>query len=87
MDRFAAYHHDVAYFKIDKMDISTDEKVKLKNEADDQMVKRLEQYNPDGVIERAVKFFVIKILQIKSKLGLGFKDNPVSKGNGRDYFK
>ena len=38
------------------------------------MIARLENYTPNGIMERCIKFAVIKVLQAKIKFGLGLND-------------
>ena len=65
-----AYIHDVKYYKAEHSGLSSDEIVKLKNEADRFMIDNLETYEPQNIYERVVKFFVIKILKVKAHFGM-----------------
>ena len=38
------------------------------------MIARLENYTPNGIMERFIKFAVIKVLQAKIKFGMGLND-------------
>ena len=38
------------------------------------MIAKLENYTPNGLMEKFIKFAVIKILQAKVKFGLGLDD-------------
>ena len=66
----AAYHHDCDYYRAENSDLSSDEFLKLKNIADERMIARLENYTPNGLMERFIKFPVIKVLHAKIKFGM-----------------
>ena len=38
------------------------------------MIARLENYTPNGIMEKFIKFEVIKILQAKAKFGMGLNN-------------
>ena len=38
------------------------------------MIAKLEKYTPNGLMERFIKFAVIKVLQAKIKFGMGLND-------------
>ena len=68
----AAYHHDCDYYRAENSGLSSDEILKLKNIADERMIAGLENYTPNGIMERFIKFAVITVLQAKVKFGMGY---------------
>jgi len=76
---YQAYLHDVAYLKAEKSELSSEETIKMKNEADQIMIDNLEKYTPQNLYEKVVKFFVIKILKAKVKFGMGNNVNEMYK--------
>ena len=68
----AAYHHDCDYYRAENSGLSSDEILKLKNIADERMIARFENYIPNGIMERSIKFAIIKILQATVKFGIGY---------------
>ena len=70
----AAYHYDCDYYRAENSGSSSDEILKLKNIADERMIARLENYTPNGLLEKFIKFAVIKVLQAKIKFGMSI--NP-----------
>ena len=70
----AAYHHDCDYYRAENSGLSSYEIVKLKNIADERMIARLENYTPNGLMERLIKFAVIKVLQAKIKFRMGLNN-------------
>ena len=67
----AAYYHDCDYYRAENSGLSSEEILKLKNIADERIIARLENYTPNGIIEKFIKFAVIKILQAKVNFGMG----------------
>ena len=58
----AAYYHDCDYDRAEYSGLCSDEIFKLKNIADERMIERFNNYTPTGLLERFVKFAVIKVL-------------------------
>ena len=50
----AAYHHDCDYYIAENSGLSSDKILKLKNIADERMIARLENYTPNGIMERFI---------------------------------
>ena len=60
----AAYRHDLKYY-------FAGDDLELKHKADNEMIKELENYTPESLIDKFYKWVVIKILSMKVKFGLG----------------
>ena len=68
-----ALHHDIAYRNADRLDPET--ALQLKHDADQNMVKQLDQVQTTGIIDKFSNFTAKKILQLKLKLGMSI--NPL----------
>ena len=60
----AAYRHDLKYY-------FAGYDLELKHKVDNEMIKELENYTPDSLIDKFYKWVVIRILSMKVKFGLG----------------
>ena len=60
----------IDFYRAENSRLSSDEILKLKNIADERMIATLENYTPNGLMERFIKFAVIKVLQAKIKFGM-----------------
>ena len=70
----AAYYHDLDYYKAKNSNLSSDEILILKNDADARMIQRLNNYSYNSIWEKFIRFAVIKVLQAKIKFGMGLED-------------
>ena len=73
-----AYDHDSDYNRAENSGISYNEILKLKHLADEHMSARLENYTPNKLIKRFIKFAVIKVLQAKIKFRMGLNNQTKS---------
>ena len=70
----ASYYHDCDYYRAENSCLSSNEILKLKNIADKRMIARLENYTPNGLMKRFIKFAVIKVVRAKIKFGIRLND-------------
>ena len=67
----AAKIHDIAYYNIEKEQLSKEETLNKKHIADKQMLENLSQINCSSLSERLNKFIMEKIMKVKLKFGMG----------------
>jgi len=63
--------HDYDYYAAER---NKEKELDMKHEADRKMLDSLEKVNPNGIVERIMKWIAQKLISIKLKLGLGLED-------------